>query len=142
MWACEGYPIQPGIPKSHLPEKLPRSNLNVLYCKLIVSIGSQVRSRGFIIAKVLCMTINSATLLSQQITADTIRLARLLPLPFHQNPSLLSTSPNPQYPHSSICIVLHFSSPLSPSSIYPQLLLSTAISCHRPWSCHEEWSGD
>ena len=42
-WAREGYPIQPGIPKSHLPEKLPRSNPNALYCKL-VSIGSQVRA--------------------------------------------------------------------------------------------------
>jgi serine/threonine protein kinase len=34
-WDRKVYPIQQGIPKSHLPEKLPRSNLDALYCKLV-----------------------------------------------------------------------------------------------------------
>jgi hypothetical protein len=33
-WDREVYPIQQGIPKSHLPEMLPRSNPDALYCKL------------------------------------------------------------------------------------------------------------
>ena len=49
-WDREVYPIQPGIPKSHSPDQLPRSSPNTLYCKL-VSIGSQVRIVTFVIIK-------------------------------------------------------------------------------------------